>query len=244
MGTPSVSLSYTDAASWLDRMGAETGVREAFAGALIEELRLWPEHSSLRLTMALERPAEETLPYEALRKTLMAAGLKEVELRVRYPEGAASLGEYLALHFEDLRAGLRRDLGLDGHWTLGLDYRLEDDDSETVRILAAGALAMRALRERRASALLAERLEWGCGLRAVVELEEAAAQEPAGLEAPLAAPLLPRLPVLPLRLPALRPRTRPPLPAPEPLRSPCPPCQNGSCWGAPSPPSRSGPSPR
>jgi DNA polymerase-3 subunit alpha (Gram-positive type) len=167
-------------------MGAEPGVREAFAGALIEDLRLWPEDSSLRVTMALGRPAEETQPYEALRRTLMTAGLREVELRVRYPEGAASLGEYLALHFEDLRAGLRRELGLDGHWTLGLDYRLDDDDSETVRILAMGPLALRALRERRACPLLAERLEWGCGLRAVVELEEAELAElPA---APLDAP--------------------------------------------------------
>ncbi|HTB22868.1 MAG TPA: PolC-type DNA polymerase III [bacterium] len=166
-------------------MDADPLVRQAFASAVVEELRIWPEQSSLRLTLFLPLPAEEIFPYENLRRSLRAAGIQEVELKVRYPEGAATVGEYLALHFEDVCAGLRRELSLDAHWTGTLEYRLEGEDSDRIRLLAAGGLALQALRERRADNHLAGSLAWGCGARPQVQLEEGA------LALPLAAPLAP-----------------------------------------------------
>lgn len=169
---PSYALKTSDTAAWLARLDSDPGVRQAFASAVVEELRIWPEQSSLRLTLSLAAPAEEVLPYEILRKFLRSTGLQEVELKVRYPEGATTVGEYLALHFEDVCAGLRRDLSLDAHWTGALDYRLEGEDSEQVCLLAGGALALRALQDRHAETHFAGSLAWGCGVRPSINLEQ------------------------------------------------------------------------
>jgi DNA polymerase-3 subunit alpha (Gram-positive type) len=201
---PSLSLRTSDTASWLDRLALDPAMRQAFASAVVEELRIWPEQSSLRLTLSLPLPADEIFPYEALRRSLKSAGIDDVELRVRYPEGAASVGEYLALHFEDVCAGLRRELALDAHWTGTLEYRLEGEDSDQVCLLAAGDLALRTLRERHAGIHVAGSLAWGCGVRPQVNLEQGPPPDPTDKSAPSAQ----IAPPMPTAAPAPPPKAR------------------------------------
>jgi DNA polymerase-3 subunit alpha (Gram-positive type) len=199
----SVSLRPSDTSTWLARFGGEPGVSEAFEHAKVEEILYWPEDGFLRVVLDMARPAEESRPYELLRSALKAAGTSDVELKVRYARGTVSLGEYFALHFEDLCAGLRRELALDAHWTGSLEYRIDEDDPEAVIVVAAGALAHRTLTERQAPAHLAARLEWGCGFRPRITLEEGPVAElPAPVEASTAgaAPAAPAPSATPLRV--------------------------------------------
>ncbi|MGH7441655.1 MAG: PHP domain-containing protein, partial [bacterium] len=169
------SFALKSPEAWLERLDLEPGVRAVFECAVLEELRLWPERSSLRVTLVLPAPAAEILPYEALKNRLRSSGIREVELKVRYQEGTATVGEYLALHFEDLCLGMCRELELDEHWAGGLDYRLQGEESDEVCLLAAGVLALRALAGRKAESHVADCLAWGCGVRPSVQLGQAEA---------------------------------------------------------------------
>ncbi len=165
-----ISLGWKAGGGWLERLELPPDVAAAFVGAEWEEVRVWPEGPSLRLTLALASPPGEVRPYEGLRERLKGHGFREIELRIRYRDPIPA-GEYLALHFDDMCLALGRELGLDAHWTGGLDYRLEGEDSERVCLQAAGSLALRALMERKAEAHFLERLAWGCGARPEVRLD-------------------------------------------------------------------------
>lgn len=169
-----VKLKASDNAFWLQRLRAvaERDCWDVFVGARIEELQVWPAAGRLRLSLCLDRLAEEATPFEQLRDFLRGLGLPGVDLRVRY-EGRElpGLPEYLGLHFEHLCESLRQELGLDPQWAGFLDYRI-DEDGEGLCLLAGGPLAFRALRDRKGPQRLAELLHWGCGLRPRVELQE------------------------------------------------------------------------
>src|SRR5665213_733824 len=184
---PSVTLQTTDA-SWLERLELDFSIRRLFETAVVEELRVWPEESSLRLTLSMSAPANEVLPYETLRNALRAQGFGEVVLKIRYPDAGVGLGEYLALHFEDLCGGLRRDLSLDAHWTGNLDYRLDGEDFDRVCLLAEGDLAQKTLQERHADTQLAASLAWGCGIRPRIHIERGQAKETSLSSAPSPSP--------------------------------------------------------
>jgi DNA polymerase-3 subunit alpha (Gram-positive type) len=170
---PAVALQAEAANAWLARLcaDADAAVRDAFDGASVDELLYWPEEGRLRMTLSLSRAAEEATPFDHLREHLAGQGVPSLELRVRYRSGALGLGEYLGLHFDDLCLALRHELSLDPRWMGGLDYRLDEDEG-SLAVLVGNPLALRSLHERKASLRLAELLQWGCGIRPSVALEQ------------------------------------------------------------------------
>jgi len=168
---PSVTLKSSSA--WLERLAglAPPGALAPLSRAAVEDLQAWPELGRLRLSLAMAEAPEDGACFESLRSALAAAGFKQVELRVRYPAGALSLGEYLALHFDDLCVSLGLDLDLEPHWLGALDYAVEEEPAPRVLLRSGRPLTLQAMRERRAGAQVAALLAWGCGEQALVELE-------------------------------------------------------------------------
>ncbi len=89
-------------------------------------------------------------------------------LKVRYPEGALTAHEYLALHFDDLAALLKSELALETHWAGRLDY---EAGVGRLSLLAESALVVERLKMKRAHLKLAELLRYGCGEEFEVEIQ-------------------------------------------------------------------------
>ena len=185
---PAVTLQIPDSSAWLDRVRGEADpdVWGAFEGARVDELLLWPDEQRLRLSLSLLHMAEAATPFDALRRSLVDTGLRLVELRVRYAAGSLSLGEYLALHFDDVVCALRSDLDLDEAWTGSLDYRVEEGDGPGMRLLVGNLLALQTLKQRKAGLHLAGLLDWGCGVRPAVELVQGDVPQAAPRAVPVA----------------------------------------------------------
>jgi DNA polymerase-3 subunit alpha (Gram-positive type) len=188
-----------NAAAWLEKMGtlAAPGALQGLAGARVEELQADSEAGRLRVVLSLDQAPEDATPFQALREALRVAGFGIVELRVRYGAGAVSLGEYLALHFDDLCTALGGELKLEPHWLGALDYQLEgEDQAEPKLTLRSGRpLALKALRERRGAFHVGAMLAWGCGTKPQVLLEDGEPEALPDLAPPAAdAPPPPRAP--------------------------------------------------
>src|SRR5688572_3057338 len=97
-----ISLKPKDGRPWQSALGLEAGL---LSTATLDELAFSAEDSRIHLTLRMASVPEDGLGFAALRKAL--AGLGHPRLKVRYPEGALTPQEYLALHFEDLLSALK-----------------------------------------------------------------------------------------------------------------------------------------
>ena len=206
-----VSLQ-TNTAGWLAKMGSlvAPGSLAGLADARVEELQADLEAGRLRVALGLDLPPEDATPFQALREALGVAGFQVVELRVRYAAGAVSLGEYLALHFDDLCVALGAELKLEPHWLGALDYALEDEGEPRLTLSSGRPLALKALRERRGAFHLGAMLAWGCGIKPEVLLAEGEPEVMVELAAPKVEALI------------ARPMEAPTAAAPAPQTSPLP----------------------
>jgi DNA polymerase-3 subunit alpha (Gram-positive type) len=195
-----ISLKLKDSLPWQAQLGLDEA---ALSGAQLEDMCLRAEDGRLSVTLAMQSVPEDGGCFERLRRALGPFS-SAVGLKIRYPQGALTAAEYLALHFDDLSALLKEEMGGEGAWLGQLEY---EAGGQAVRLLCESAMFCERLRARKAPQRLRELLLWGSGEAVDFELvvdasvrREAPAQNdavaPLPGRQPSPAPAAPALPKL------------------------------------------------
>jgi DNA polymerase-3 subunit alpha (Gram-positive type) len=179
-----ISLKSKNGKPWQEGLGLD---EPDFSGSSLEELSFSPDEGRLNIALAMAAVPEDGACFLALRKALKSASSAAI-LRVRYPQGALTAQEYLALHFDDLAGLLKAELGGDGDWMGRLEYEAAGEGP--VRLLSESAMSCDRLRTRKAPAKFSEFVQWGCGERVEFELRVDVSLRPAEAAPVMAAPAM------------------------------------------------------